>query len=176
MQQGMETTQKWLRGKALEKKDNTTLKILEGFGRSNSSICKAPLDCFMKQYELVSKYKGAVFNPRSDTMVEKAMTQYADYKNYDWNKGFFYSAHLLEKDIFAADFSGVTKIDIPVYFMAGRHDWNVPAVLAEAFLQKLQAPYKEMIWFENSGHGPLEEEPERFNAVLIEKLLRQVHQ
>ena len=26
--------------------------------------------------------------------------------------------------------------------------------------KELEAHYKEMIWFENSGHGPLEEEPE----------------
>jgi proline iminopeptidase len=172
MRQGMQATQNWLRENALQKKDAATLKILEWLGRSDSSVCKTPLDCFMKQYELVAQYKGAVFNPRSDTMVGKAITQYDDYKNYDWNKGFFYSARLLEKDLFAADFSGVTKINIPVYFMAGRHDWNVPAVMAEAFVKKLQAPHKEIIWFENSGHGPLEEEPEKFNAVLVEKLIK----
>ncbi len=174
MKQAMEVTQQWLGERARKKNDAATLKILKSLGQRDSSLCNNPLDCFMKQYELVSKYGGAVFNPRSDTAVEKAMTQYADYKNYDWNKGFFYSARRLEKDLFSADFSTITRIDIPVYFIAGRHDWNVPAVLAEAFLKKLQAPYKEMIWFENSGHGPLEEEPEKFNAVMIEKLLKHI--
>ena len=59
-----------------------------------------------------------------------------------------------------------------MYFIAGRHDWNVPAVLVEEFVNKLQAPIKEIIWFENSGHGPLEEEPEKFNKVMIEKLIK----
>ncbi len=175
MKQGMEVTQKWLGERATEKNDTATLRILKGLRQGDSTICNNPLDCFVKQYELVTKYGGAVFNPRSDTTVEKAMTQYADYKNYDWYKGFFYSARLLEKDVFSANFSNVTSIDIPVYFIAGRHDWNVPAVLAEAFLKKLQAPYKEMIWFENSGHGPLEEEPEKFNTIMVEKLLKDVH-
>lgn len=67
--------------------------------------------------------------------------------------------------MFPADFSKVTKIGLPVYF-----DWNVPAVLAEAFVKQIQAPHKEIIRFENSGHGSLEKEPEKFNSTLIEKL------
>lgn len=172
MQEGMEVTQQWLSEKAKENNDTATLHILKRLEKGDSSLCKTPLDCFIKQYELVSKYHGAVFNPRSDTTVAQAMTQYDDYKNYDWNKGFYYSAASLEKDVFATDFSNVTSIDIPVYFIAGRHDWNVPAVLVEAFVKKLQAPHKEIIWFENSGHGPLEEEPEKFNSVMVEKLIK----
>jgi proline iminopeptidase len=172
MKQGMEVTQKWLSERAKEKNDTATLRILKGLRQGDSSICKSPLDCFVKQYELVTKYSGAVFNPRSDTTVAKAMTEYADYKNYNWDKGFFHSARLLEKDIFSVDFSNTTKIDIPVYFIAGRHDWNIPAVLVEELVNKIQAPYKEIIWFENSGHGPLEEEPEKFNTIMVEKLIK----
>jgi proline iminopeptidase len=175
MKQGMEVTQKWLSERAMEKNDTATLKILKRLQQGDSNLCKNPLDCFVKQYELVTKYSGAVFNPKSDQEVEKAMSKYDDYKNYDWNKGFFYSARHLEKDIFSTDFSDVTKIDIPVYFIAGRHDWNIPAVLAEEFLKKLHAPYKEIIWFENSGHGPLEEEPGKFNTIMAEKLITYVH-
>jgi pimeloyl-ACP methyl ester carboxylesterase len=172
MKQGMEVTQNWLAERAKEKNDFTTLKDLERLRQGDSSLCKNPLDCFMKQYELVTKYNGAVFNPKSDQEVEKAMAKYDDYKNYDWNKGFFYSARHLEKDMFSTDFSNVNRIVIPVYFIAGRHDWNVPAVIAESYFKKLQAPYKEFIWFENSGHGPLEEEPKKFNSIMIEKLLQ----
>jgi pimeloyl-ACP methyl ester carboxylesterase len=171
MKQGMAITQNWLADRAREKNDTETLKTVKRLHKGDSSLCNSSLGCFMKQYELVTKYNGAVFNPASELETEKAMTIYDDYKNYDWNKGFDYSAHQLEKDMFSVDFSNITKIDIPVYFMSGRHDWNVPAVLTEKFYQKLQAPYKEIIWFENSGHGPLEEEPEKFNSIMIEKLL-----
>lgn len=176
LKQGMEITQKWLTEKAIEKKDTVTLGILKGLRLGDSSLCKTPLDCFTKQYEMVAKYRGAVYNPRSDTAVGIAMTQYADYKNYDWNKGFYYSARLLEQNMFSIDFSTISRIDIPVYLIAGRHDWNVPAVLAAAFFENIQAPYKEMIWFENSGHGPLEEEPEKFNAIMVEKLSKYLYQ
>ncbi len=172
MKQGMEVTQEWLAERAKEKNDTATLKILKRLNQRDSTLCNNPLDCFMKQYELLAKYNGAVFNPKSNPEVEKAMIRYDDYKNYDWNKGFLYSARLLEKDLFSTDFSTVKQIDIPVYFIAGRHDWNVPAVLVEKFVNNLAAPHKEIIWFENSGHGPLEEEPEKFNRTIIEKLVR----
>jgi pimeloyl-ACP methyl ester carboxylesterase len=170
LKQGMEITQKWLFEKATEKKDFATLGILKGLREGDRSICISPLDCFTKQYELVAQYRGAVYNPRSDTAVASAMAHYVDYKNYDWNKGFYYSARLLEKDMFSVDFSNISRIDIPVYFISGRHDWNVPSVLAETLFKNIQAPHKEMIWFEQSGHGPLEEEPEKFNNILVEKL------
>lgn len=39
------------------------------------------------------------------------------------------------------------------------------------YFNQLQAPHKELIWFENSGHRMDVEEPDRFQSVLIEKLL-----
>jgi pimeloyl-ACP methyl ester carboxylesterase len=34
------------------------------------------------------------------------------------------------------------------------------------------APSKEIIWFENSGHEPLEEEAGKFNEVVMERIKR----
>ena len=72
--------------------------------------------------------------------------------------------------MFKSDFRGLTEIKIPVYFLAGRHDWNLPASITEEFMGRLKAPKKEMIWFENSGHEPLEEEAREFNHAIIERI------
>ena len=168
---GMQASQQWLLQQALAGNDTATINTVKKLSNKNLSLCPTPLDCFMKQYELVAKYKGAVFNPASDTLVQKAMQAYDDYKNYDWNRGFFYSARRMEKDVFSTDFSNVSSLEIPVYFIAGRHDWNIPSVLVDEFVKNLNAPKKELIWFENSAHGPLEEEPQRFNQVLVDRLL-----
>lgn len=169
---GMQVSQAWLQQKASAANDAASLQILDKLKNRDSELCATPLDCFMKQYELVAKYGGAVYNPASDSIVQKAMTAYEDYKSYDWNKGFFYSARRLEKDVFATSFPGNMKIAVPAYFIAGRHDWNIPSVLVEEFVKTLDAPHKEIIWFENSAHGPLEEEPAKFNEVLVSKLLQ----
>lgn len=47
-----------------------------------------------------------------------------------------------------------TNLDVPVYFLIGRHDINAPTVLTEQYYDLLQAPHKEIIWFEQSGHTP----------------------
>lgn len=169
IREGLNISQKWAGEQAQKNNDTETLGILEQLKRNDTALCKTPLDCFITQYGLVAKYKGAVFKAATEQEINKAVQAYDDYKNYDWIKGFLYSATRLEKDMFATDFNTLQKIKIPVYLIAGRHDWNIPQVLADAWLKKLDAPHKEIIWFENSGHGPLEEEPEKFNELLIEK-------
>lgn len=62
------------------------------------------------------------------------------------------------------------KLEVPVYFITGRHDYNTPFILVEDYVEMLDAPHKEIIWFENSAHWIPFEEPEKFNDVLINKV------
>lgn len=64
----------------------------------------------------------------------------------------------------------VPKLETPVYFLIGRHDYNTPYELAEKYFNYLEAPKKELIWFENSAHSPMYEEPDRFNEIMIGKI------
>lgn len=156
---GMRVTQDWLRKEAGSRKDAATIASLKKLKGAN-------LASFMKQYELIAPYNGAVFDTTTQPAVTKAMGVDPDYKAYHWNKGFTYSSNALARDMFAANYQGLDTLPIPVFFLSGRHDWNVPQVLTEKLFKKIKAPYKEQIWFENSGHGPLEEEPSKFVEVL----------
>ena len=84
----------------------------------------------------------------------------------------FSFSHLWQEAFYRVDlFNQVPKLDVPVYFFLGRHDRTVTAsaALAENYFQKLDAPKgKHLIWFENSGHWPQLEEPNRFRTVLAE--------
>jgi esterase/lipase len=53
----------------------------------------------------------------------------------------------------------------------GKHDYEVPSVLAEQYFNIIEAPKKELIWFENSAHFANIEEKEKFNALLINHVL-----
>ena len=55
-----------------------------------------------------------------------------------------------------------SKLEVPVYFFIGRHDINAPTNLAEEYYEILEAPEKELVWFEHSGHGPWMNETEKF--------------
>jgi pimeloyl-ACP methyl ester carboxylesterase len=63
------------------------------------------------------------------------------------------------------------KLDVHVFFFAGRHDYNTPFELVEEYFEVLEAPSKEIVWFENSAHSPNEEESDRYQRVLIERVL-----
>lgn len=61
----------------------------------------------------------------------------------------------------------VQSVEIPVCFFLGRHDYSVPAELAENYMKSLTAPGKEIVWFENSGHMPHYEETQFYHQSLI---------
>ena len=63
--------------------------------------------------------------------------------------------------------------DVPVYFLIGRHDVNAPTVLTEQYYAVLDAPHREIVWFEHSGHTPCVSESDRFVQVMVETVLVQ---
>ncbi len=86
----------------------------------------------------------------------------------------FSFSHLWQEAFYRTDlFKQAPKLDVPVYFFLGRHDRTVTAsaALAERYFDRLEAPKgKQLIWFENSGHWPQLEEPEKFSTVLTDEL------
>jgi len=68
----------------------------------------------------------------------------------------------------------VLLVRVPVYFFSGRHDYCVPSELSERYFEKLRAPIKRMVWFEQSAHFPFFEEPLKF-AEEMEKVLDETY-
>ncbi|PKN99572.1 MAG: alpha/beta hydrolase [Chloroflexi bacterium HGW-Chloroflexi-4] len=68
------------------------------------------------------------------------------------------------------------QLDLPVYLILGRHDLNNPIQIPEEYFNLLQAPHKELIVFEKSGHGMIWEEPDKFTDVLVNTVLAQTYQ
>jgi pimeloyl-ACP methyl ester carboxylesterase len=59
------------------------------------------------------------------------------------------------------------RIDVPVVMVQGRHDQVAPGESAQQYASSLQAPRKQLIWFENSAHTPHLDEPAKFRDVLL---------
>jgi pimeloyl-ACP methyl ester carboxylesterase len=62
----------------------------------------------------------------------------------------------------------VASVDVPVIFLLGRFDRHVDARIAAAYLEGLRAPAKRLVWFERSAHNVPFEEPDRFDATVLE--------
>lgn len=58
------------------------------------------------------------------------------------------------------------QLKVPVYLIEGRHEARARAELAQQWFQALDAPRKQLIVFDTSGHGPLFEQPALFDTVM----------
>ena len=172
LRQSIRASRAWITEQATIKGDNADLKLLQQLDKGDTNICKRELDCFLIQFGLLTKYGGAIFTKASEDQIAIAETKYDDYKKYDWYKAFKYSAYRLENDLFNTDLSNIKDVKVPMYFLMGRHDWNLPASVTLEYIKNLQAPKKEVIWFEKSGHEPLEEEANKFNQTIIERVAK----
>jgi pimeloyl-ACP methyl ester carboxylesterase len=63
--------------------------------------------------------------------------------------------------------SALPRIDVPVIMAQGRHDQVAPGAAAQRYAGLLQAPGKQLVWFENSAHTPHLEEPGKFRHLLL---------
>jgi pimeloyl-ACP methyl ester carboxylesterase len=58
------------------------------------------------------------------------------------------------------------SIDTPVVLAQGRNDQVAPGHSAQHYFDTVQAPSKELVWFEKSAHMPHLEEPQAFKELL----------
>ncbi|MBW6497807.1 MAG: alpha/beta hydrolase [Bacteroidales bacterium] len=88
----------------------------------------------------------------------------------------YFSAEELWEDLKAMDLKEkAPRIDVPVYFLVGKYDIIVSALLAKEYFEMLEAPAgKHLILFEHSAHRPFDEEREKFLEVMKKEIVRQV--
>ena len=65
----------------------------------------------------------------------------------------------------------ISRLDVPVFFFTGRHDWNTPYPLVEEWAATLDAPHVEIVWFEEAGHMVPIESPAEFQRAVLDKVL-----
>ncbi len=83
-------------------------------------------------------------------------------------RGIVFSGKALEREIYAANlFRSAPELDVPVYFLTGRHDTVLSPVVGKRYFKAMVAPRgKHFIWFEKSNHWPQIEEPEKYRATM----------
>lgn len=64
------------------------------------------------------------------------------------------------------------SIKCPVYFCIGRKDYQTNFTLVEAYYNMIDAPKKDLFWFEHAAHSIPYSEPELLQQIIIDKVLR----
>jgi pimeloyl-ACP methyl ester carboxylesterase len=110
----------------------------------------------------------AISNSGYNTLGELSGPEYGLYDKLNYLRGVVYTFNHVYPQLYEIDLrKQAAKIDVPVYFLEGRHDVNAPTSLVEEYYQILQTPHKELIWFEHSGHDPWRNEKEKFVDTVV---------
>ena len=88
-----------------------------------------------------------------------------------WGKGSAFSVATLWPRLADVSFTPVRRMDVPIVFLLGRHDYTVPSPVAAQWFERVKAPSKTLVWLENSAHMPMVEEPGHFFAALLADVL-----
>ena len=157
----------WALARAKESKDQEAIKRLENIGRPPYTI-----DQFITQRRALNQFGGTFVDGSSDlelayTMIRTDEFSWPDLITFVQGTGSSGAALWPEQKHYDAR-QRHPSIDVPIVMVMGRHDKVISPKLGEQYFEILKAPKKELVWFENSAHGPPFEEPEKFN-----KLVRQ---
>ena len=92
-----------------------------------------------------------------------------DYTDADLaaiDKGSALSLPRLLNGFGAANFSIATNFRCPIVIFMGRHDETTSADVVARWFPHVRAPFKKLVWFENSAHMVQIEEPGRVPCIL----------
>lgn len=106
-------------------------------------------------------------NAGFQTMRDLAAKEYGILDKVNYLRGILQTFNHVYPQLYDVDLRrDYSKLSVPIYFLLGTHDINAPLSLVEDYYKKLDAPSKEIIWFEHSGHNPWINERERFAEVV----------
>jgi len=116
-------------------------------------------------------YFGGVMAYRQSNDADSDLIQLSpDYTRdelkhiYDGNE---FAERFLLNDLVDGDWSVTHTLACPLFLFEGRHDYNANSEVAWEWFQKVRSPGKRFVWFENSGHMPMTEEPGKFVVSLV---------
>lgn len=116
-------------------------------------------------------YFGGVMAYRHDNDADSDLVKLSpDYSReelrhiYDGNE---FAERFLLADLIDGDWSVMRRFGCPMFLFEGRHDYNASSEVAHEWFEKVEAPAKQFVWFEDSAHMPMTEEPAKFLVSLV---------
>lgn len=177
---GEEISYKALLEEAKKRKDKKAIAILTDIGAPVNGKYGDGEDFsgLIKQRQIMMEYGGTAWGKDKMGLVSllfKPLITAREYRLRDkinWTKGGAYSGPLLFPRVMQKPLiEEVPEIKVPYYLFQGKKDLNTPYTVAKKYFYEIRAPHKEMFSFENSAHFlPINQEREKFNALLIEKV------
>ena len=146
------------------------LQAIAPYAQGNTPVA---LDALFKQRHWLNHYGGMVHNRRGGDAEAAAFALSPEYADADiaaaWKGNDFSMQHLLV-DVLTLDMSSTRQLKTPLFLFLGRHDYNVSSELAAEWFASVDAPQKKLIWFEQSAHEVMNEEPGKTLLSLVQEV------
>jgi proline iminopeptidase len=169
MREGERLSYEYARSEARRREDRSATRALERIGEPPHTV-----DEMLTSRKWVERFGGSFHGDLSTgKLIWAALgTDEANLNDLiKFGQGNRFSLEHLWSEFrnFDAD-DRLTAFRVPVFFLLGRYDWQVPSILAERYFETIDAPVKRLVWFENSAHNPPFEEPALFAETLVDLL------
>jgi pimeloyl-ACP methyl ester carboxylesterase len=154
-------------GEARKRQDAGALEELARIGPPPYTF-----DRLVVRDRLLDRYGGYFHTPIDEwSVVLRALFEVPETDIWDlyrvW-RGMAMSQQALWPEFARLDLTrDVARLDVPVTFVLGRYDQRTWSPYAAAYLEKLEAPQKKLVWLENSAHNGPFEEPESFRRAVL---------
>ncbi len=161
----------WVLNTARKAGDTQAVKELEAIAPYPEPNGALPLEKINVERKWSVHYGGLTYGRQSYDFWENAEKISPDYSEADFkaiDTGSAFSLAKLLPDMAATDFTKLTRLRCPVLIFAGRHDYTTPSEPVRRWFDRLEAPSKRWIWFENSAHMIWAEEPGRVLVNLVQ--------
>ena len=101
------------------------------------------------------------------TMLKSPILNMKDFRSLITTSGIETSKQLIDY-LIAYSILNDKYYNIPVYYICGRNDWQVPSILVNDYFETINAPNKRLYWIENAGHLTDNDNPDEFNDALLD--------
>lgn len=113
-----------------------------------------------------------VHDPGYKTLDDAMSEEYGLLDKINFFRGIAFTFNEVYQTLYGIDLrKDYAKLDVPVCFFTGRYDYNAPTSLVEEYVEVLDAPEKEIVWFEHSAHSPWINESDKFVDEVINRFL-----
>ncbi|SNS65633.1 Pimeloyl-ACP methyl ester carboxylesterase [Sphingomonas laterariae] len=163
----------WAMAKARDAGNAAAMADLRSIAPYAEGPSPIPLDAVLLQRKWVNAFGGASYNRPDSSFEGAAVALSPDYSDDDVRNVWTAQARSVERllpAVLDTDLSSLARLEVPVVLLLGRHDVNVSAEVAAEWFGRLDAPAKQLVWFEHSGHELMVEEPGKTLLTLVEKV------
>ena len=174
MRAGEQVGYDWVLTQARAAGDGTAVKELTAIAPYPEPDGSLPIDKIDMERKWSVHFGGLTHGRKTYEVWENAERISPDYSEADFkaiDAGSGFSFPRLLPQMAATNFSNLTRLRCALLIFAGRYDYTTPTEPVKRWFDRLSAPSKRFVWFENSAHMMYEEEPGRVLVHLVHDAL-----